>query len=68
MTRPSERELRNTVASLDETDDDDAPERIIIETTIVGTGWDGGDSELAALDPGETRTRKKVLELSGADA
>jgi len=67
MTRPSERELRNTVESFDKTDDD-TPERIIIETTIVGTEWDGGDSELAALDPGETRTRKKVLELSGADA
>ena len=67
MTRPSERELRNTVESLDKTDDD-TPERIIIETTIVGTEWGGGDSELAALDPGETRTRKKVLELSGADA
>jgi hypothetical protein len=67
MTRPSERELRNTVESFDKTDDD-APERIIIKTTIVGTEWDGGDSELAALDPGETRTRKKVLELSGADA
>lgn len=69
MTRPSERELRDAVESLDGTDDD-APARIVIETTVVGTDWQppaDSDVNTPDLDAGETATEQRTIELSGAD-
>jgi hypothetical protein len=70
MTRPSERELRQTIESIDDGTSDDAPARIVIETTIVGTDWQppaGSDVNTPDLDAGETATEQRTIELSGAD-
>ena len=70
MTRPSERELRRAVDSLDVDRERDTGQQIVIETTIVGTDWQppadsGVDSH--DLDAGETATKRRVIELGGAD-
>jgi hypothetical protein len=57
MTNPSERELRHTVESLDETPSDGS-DTIILDETIVGTGWAGSD-----LEPGDTETTRREIEL-----
>ena len=70
MTRPSERELRRAVDSLDVDAGRDAGQQIVIETTIVGTDWQSpADSGVDSrnLDAGETATERRVIELGGAD-
>ncbi len=57
MTNPSERELWHTVESLDESPTD-GPDTIILDETIVGTGWDGSD-----LEPDDTETTRREIEL-----
>ena len=57
MTRKTRREIENDLE--DVAPDDDTPEKIIIQETVVGTKWDGGDD----LEPGETEVKEKMIEL-----
>lgn len=64
MTNPSERELRHALDSLDESAGD--AERIVIESTIVGTDWEPPTADDVDMATGETRTERHVIELGRA--
>ena len=64
MTRPSKRELERALEDLYSDVDDGGTTTIVIEETIVGTGWSAEDGEPASdLDAGETETRTTEVEL-----
>jgi hypothetical protein len=70
MTRKSRREIERKVESLSDDGGTGGVDRIIIETTVVGTEWEPpeGDDHDVDLGPGETRTRTRELELGGSNA
>lgn len=69
MTRKSRREIERKVESLSDDAGTDGVDRIIIETTVVGTEWEPADGEGPDpnLGPGETRTRTREFKLGGSN-
>lgn len=56
--RRSRRELARDLEKIGDDSDDNAPDRVVIEDTILGSGWSGSD-----LDAGKERTEREVVEL-----
>jgi hypothetical protein len=56
MRETSKRELEQAVADLNSSGE--GPDRIILTETAIGTEYDGSD-----LEPGETETSERVIEL-----
>lgn len=58
MTRKSRREIERELADIEGTGSSDGPDRIILTETVVGTEHEASD-----LEPGETETREREIEL-----